>query len=132
MRSSALLLIAALAGSGFCQSYTTFKGFLNTLPSCSRSCGATAFKSIADGCGGEGAKIECICNGNSGDVTFTEAEADGRKGGECAAQDCDSSDVLTFINDLLLFASFCLEKFNSTTPSRKVFPSLKLEWAQVR
>ena len=126
MRSSALLLIAALAGSGFCQSYTTLKDLLDTFPSCGRSCGAIAFKSIADGCGGEGAKIECICNGPA-DVTYGEVDADSEKGGVCAAQKCDDSDALSLANDILDFAKYCLENFNGTasnpsTPSSKVFP----------
>lgn len=130
MRSSALLLIAALAGSGFCQSYTTFKDFLDTLPSCGRSCGTTTFKRIADGCGGEKAKIGCICSG-PGDVTYSQAEADGRAGGQCIAEKCSSNDIRSFTDDLLDLTKFCIDTFNgmessSFTPSLEVFPSLKL------
>lgn len=130
MRVSGPLLIAALASSGFCQNFTTLKSFLDFVPSCGRSCAATALKEIATGCSGdEEADIQCICQSNG--ISENAAQANSRKTATCAEQNCNDSDTLTLGNDFLKLASFCLDHLNGTasipsTPSLPSTPSPKV------
>lgn len=124
MHFSTLLPLAALAGVGFCQSYTNFNEVLNTLPSCSHSCATQAFQSILESCGGTGANIECVCKGPG--VTRSETKADGTAGAECVAQNCDSTDTTQFVQDIAELGLFCIKTYagtttNPSTSSSKLF-----------
>lgn len=108
--SSALLLLTALAaGSGFCQSYITFEDFLDSMPSCSRSCTTERYKAFVNDCGGQGADLDCVCTAYA--ETATRARADGKPAAECVAQKCDADGAIRYTSGIFEFISFCTKKF---------------------